>query len=62
MDRDVIVTIPALVFVKKTEDVTEFVDDHPFLLLPPKRRDVDLRPLAFLFPTRLVLSRRSHRL
>jgi len=48
MDGDELVAIPALVLVKKSEDVAEFVRGHPFILPPPERGDVDVGALALL--------------
>src|SRR6266850_180853 len=48
MNRDKIVAVPSLVFVEKAENVPQFMGNHPFLLPPPERRDVNLRSLPFL--------------
>ena len=42
MDSDVIVAVPALVLVKKTKDMPQFVRNHPLVLAPPKCGDVYL--------------------
>lgn len=47
MDRDVIVAVPTLVLMVKAEDMPQFMDNHPFLLPPPKRRDINLRSRSF---------------
>src|SRR6185503_3830259 len=42
MNRHVLVTVPALVFVMEAQHVAQFVDGHPFSLPPPKSRDVNV--------------------
>jgi len=47
MDGDELVAVPALVFVKKAEDVAEFMRRHPFQITPPECGDVDVGALSF---------------
>ena len=48
MNRDEIIAVPTLMLMVKSEDMPEFMNNHPFLLPPPKRRDVNLRSRPFL--------------